>query len=140
MPREDLDGLRIVLARRAESGGVEALEVVEPGAFREAGQDDNPWSAPSLPTRTGATRLPYRRIAPYSVTAACLWATAEAGVGYAAASSLQRILTLSGPALGLVILIAIGITLLRRPSPHPTRRAGAIPCGGSDCHDGASTR
>ncbi len=73
------------------------------------------------PHSAGATRLPYRRIAPYSVVAACLWATAEVGVGYAAATSLQRVLTLGGPALALVALTAIGGSLLwrrrRRPSP-----------------------
>ncbi|RNF79262.1 DedA family protein [Streptomyces botrytidirepellens] len=41
------------------------------------------------PHFAGATRLPYHRIAPYSVTAACLWATAEACTGYAAAFSLR---------------------------------------------------
>ncbi|WP_327692891.1 DedA family protein [Streptomyces sp. NBC_00459] len=73
------------------------------------------------PHSAGATRLPYRRIAPYSVVAACVWAAAEAGVGYAAATSLQRVLTLGGPALALVALTAIGGSLLwrrrRRPSP-----------------------
>ncbi|MPY62971.1 DedA family protein [Streptomyces spongiae] len=56
------------------------------------------------PHFAGATRLPYRRIAPYSVVAACVWATAEAGVGYAAATSLQRILTLGGPAVELRVI------------------------------------
>ncbi|MEE1836069.1 DedA family protein [Streptomyces sp. SP17KL33] len=92
------------------------------------------------PHFAGATRLPYRRIAPYSVVAAFLWATAEVGVGYAAAASLERILTLGGPALATVILIALGVTLLRRRPPHPTRRAGAIPHGDPDCPDGASPR
>ncbi|MEU5070055.1 VTT domain-containing protein [Streptomyces asoensis] len=75
------------------------------------------------PHSAGVTRLPYRRIAPYSAVAACVWATAEAGVGYAAATSLQRVLTLGGPALALVALTAIGTLLWRRrrrPSP-PTR-------------------
>lgn len=58
------------------------------------------------PHFAGATRLPYRRIAPYSVTAACLWATAEAGVGYTAATSLQQTLTLGGPAVAAAALIA----------------------------------
>ncbi|MFF0087414.1 DedA family protein [Streptomyces canus] len=66
------------------------------------------------PHFAGATRLPYRRIAPYSIIAACLWATAEAGVGYAAAASLQPVLTLGGPTLALVVLTALGVTLLRR--------------------------
>ncbi|MFF7652170.1 DedA family protein [Streptomyces sp. NPDC007983] len=38
------------------------------------------------PHFAGATHLPYHRIAPYSATAACLWAIAEAGAGYAAAT------------------------------------------------------
>ncbi|MEV0218766.1 VTT domain-containing protein [Streptomyces sp. NPDC050704] len=73
------------------------------------------------PHFAGATRLPYRRIAPYSVVAACVWATAEAGVGYAAATSLRRVLTLGGPALALVALTAIGGALLwrRRHRPSP---------------------
>ncbi|MFJ8028175.1 DedA family protein [Streptomyces sp. NPDC096311] len=73
------------------------------------------------PHFAGATRLPYRRIAPYSVTAACLWATAEAGVGYAAATSLQRILTVGGPAVAVVALTAVGVALLRRSTRHATR-------------------
>ncbi|WP_338780093.1 VTT domain-containing protein [Streptomyces sp. DG1A-41] len=36
------------------------------------------------PHLAGATRLPYHRIAPFSAAAALLWATAEAGTGYAA--------------------------------------------------------
>lgn len=66
------------------------------------------------PHIAGATHLPYRRIAPYSVVAACLWATAEAGAGYAAATSLQRVLTIGGPALALLALTAIGGALLWR--------------------------
>ncbi|MFF1407731.1 DedA family protein [Streptomyces sp. NPDC058294] len=70
------------------------------------------------PHFAGATRLPYHRIAPYSATAACLWATAEAGAGYAAATSLQRILTLGGSAVAVAALIAIGGALLWRRSRH----------------------
>ncbi|KRD24680.1 MULTISPECIES: DedA family protein [unclassified Streptomyces] len=81
------------------------------------------------PHSAGVTRLPYRRIAPYSVVAACVWATAEAGVGYAAAPSLQRVLTLGGPALALVALMVIGTLLWRRkrrPSP-PTQEPVSEP-------------
>lgn len=86
------------------------------------------------PHSAGATRLPYRRIAPYSFVAACLWATAEAGVGYAAATSLQRVFTLGGPALGLVVLMVIGGALLWRrrcrPSPPSQERRPSPPRSG----------
>ncbi|MCX5336094.1 MULTISPECIES: DedA family protein [unclassified Streptomyces] len=75
------------------------------------------------PHFAGATRLPYRRIAPYSVVAACVWATAEAGAGYAAASSLQRVLTLGGPALALVALTVTGGVLLWRTKRRPRSEA-----------------
>ncbi|MFZ3599412.1 DedA family protein [Streptomyces sp. BH104] len=68
------------------------------------------------PYLAGATHLPYHRIAPYSLTAASLWATAEVGAGYAAATSLQHILTMSGPAIAL---IALGAVLLRRRRSRP---------------------
>ncbi|MFF4909054.1 DedA family protein [Streptomyces sp. NPDC001260] len=74
------------------------------------------------PYLAGAAHLPYRRIAPYSLTAALLWATAEAGAGYAAATSLQHLLTMSGPAIALVALVALGATLLRRRYSRPARR------------------
>jgi membrane protein DedA with SNARE-associated domain len=57
------------------------------------------------PHLTGATRLPYHRIAPYSVVAASLWATGETTIGYAAATSLQRALAL-GPLLAALALTA----------------------------------
>ncbi|MEV0186852.1 DedA family protein [Streptomyces sp. NPDC050625] len=76
-----------------------------------------------VPHFAGVTRLPYRRIAPYSVIAACLWAVAEAGAGYAAATSLQRILSLGGPLLALILLSAIGVTLLWRRFARPGPRA-----------------
>ncbi|MDQ0935832.1 DedA family protein [Streptomyces turgidiscabies] len=82
------------------------------------------------PHTAGATRLPYRRIAPYSVSAAGVWATAEAGVGYAAATSLRRVLTLGGPALALVALTTIGCALLwrsRRPASRPTGEPASEP-------------
>ncbi|WP_425246390.1 DedA family protein [Streptomyces sp. NEAU-NA10] len=64
------------------------------------------------PHFAGATHLPYHRMAPYSAAAACLWATAETGAGYAAATSLQRILTVGGPALAAAELIAAGGALV----------------------------
>ncbi|MFD7604843.1 DedA family protein [Streptomyces mirabilis] len=80
------------------------------------------------PHSAGATRLPYRRIAPYSIAAACAWATVEAGVGYAAATSLQRVLTLGGPAFAVVALTVMGGALLwRRRRRHVSDVQGPAP-------------
>ncbi|WP_406215594.1 DedA family protein [Streptomyces canus] len=78
------------------------------------------------PHSAGVTGLPYRRIAPYSVAAACVWATAEVGVGYIAATSLQRVLTLGGPALALAALVVIGGTLLWRTCSGRSDEAGVV--------------
>ncbi|XMN11222.1 DedA family protein [Streptomyces griseobrunneus] len=51
------------------------------------------------PHLAGATRMPYRRIAPYSLLAAPLWAGAEATTGYVAATFLQHVIAYGGPAL-----------------------------------------
>ncbi|MFJ9737184.1 DedA family protein [Streptomyces sp. NPDC101166] len=76
------------------------------------------------PHFAGATGLPYRRIAPYSATAAGLWATVEAGAGYATTPTARRALSLGGP----VLLVAAGVlavagaatwTWKRRRSPRP---------------------
>jgi membrane-associated protein len=78
------------------------------------------------PHLTGATRLPYHRIAPYSVTAASLWATGETTLGYAAATSLQRALAL-GPLLAALVVTAAGGALvwgkLRRGARRRAERA-----------------
>ncbi|MFJ9884736.1 DedA family protein [Streptomyces sp. NPDC091287] len=70
-----------------------------------------------IPHLAGATRLPYHRIAPYSLAAAPLWATLEAGTGYAATASLQHALTFGGPILvataGAVAAVALARTKLR---------------------------
>ncbi|MEU8935125.1 DedA family protein [Streptomyces sp. NPDC048409] len=58
------------------------------------------------PHLAGATRLPYRRIAPYSLLAASLWAGAEATAGYIAAPSLRHVLTYGGQALAAAAVIA----------------------------------
>ncbi|WP_079100709.1 DedA family protein [Streptomyces sp. Root55] len=88
------------------------------------------------PHFAGATRLPYRRIAPYSVTAACLWATVEISAGYAAAASLERILTLGAPTLAAItVTVLITVTLWRRHSAprqrhdHEAQPASATPAG-----------
>ncbi|QPP10201.1 DedA family protein [Streptomyces bathyalis] len=80
------------------------------------------------PHVAGATRLPYRRIAPYSVMAALLWATAEAGIGYAAATSLQRALAV-GPVLAAVAATGAGAALvwakMRRRRSSRSQASGA---------------
>lgn len=64
------------------------------------------------PHLAGAARLPYRRIAPYSVLAAILWAGIEATTGYAAAGSLRHMIALGGPALagGSALIVAAVVT------------------------------
>ncbi|CCB73148.1 protein of unknown function [Streptantibioticus cattleyicolor NRRL 8057 = DSM 46488] len=58
------------------------------------------------PPLAGATGLPYRRIAPYSVLAAPAWATAEVGAGYAATAFSRRVLTVGVPVLVCVVIAA----------------------------------
>ncbi|MFJ8025360.1 DedA family protein [Streptomyces sp. NPDC096311] len=81
------------------------------------------------PHAAGATHLRYRRIAPYSVFAACLWATAEAGTEYATATSLVQVLTRVGPAVAVVVLVAMGaVVLLVKKRGHSfRRRTSALP-------------
>ncbi|MFG3142393.1 DedA family protein [Streptomyces sp. NPDC048211] len=76
------------------------------------------------PHLAGVTRMPYRRIAPYSLLAAPLWSGAEAGAGYAAATSVQRVNALGGPVLAITaglaaatILTAAKIRRRRRTRP-----------------------
>ncbi|MFB7999977.1 DedA family protein [Streptomyces sp. NPDC056002] len=70
------------------------------------------------PHLAGATRLPYRRIAPHSLLAAILWAGAEATTGYAAAGP-QHVIAFGGPALAavsalIVAAVLTGTTIRRR--------------------------
>ncbi|MFD0019934.1 DedA family protein [Streptomyces sp. NPDC058382] len=74
------------------------------------------------PHLAGAARLPYRRIAPYSLLAAPLWAGAEATAGYAAAPSFQHVITYGGPALAGAVAVIAAISL----AAHKIRRAA---CG-----------
>ncbi|MGW5329686.1 DedA family protein [Streptomyces sp. NPDC004014] len=79
------------------------------------------------PHLAGATGLPYRRIAPYSLLAAPLWAGAEAAAGYAASTSVQQTITLSGPALIAVAALTAGAVLATRwirSRPRACQRAG----------------
>jgi membrane-associated protein len=64
-----------------------------------------------VPYLAGATVLPYRRIAPYSALAAGLWACAEAGAGYAAATVLQHLFTFGFPILAGVLAVITATTL-----------------------------
>ncbi|WP_380282039.1 DedA family protein [Kitasatospora purpeofusca] len=64
------------------------------------------------PHLAGATGLPYRSIASYSACAAGLWAAAEAGTGYAAATSLQRLVTVGGPVLAAVAASVVAVVVL----------------------------
>ncbi|MEU7697821.1 VTT domain-containing protein [Streptomyces sp. NPDC039028] len=96
------------------------------------------------PHLAGATRLPYRRIAPYSLAAAPLWAALEAGAGFTAAASLQQALTLGGPVLAATCAVVATVGLWwkrhsriagtgprgrRRVTPVPRRREGQrSPC------------
>ncbi|MER7415094.1 MULTISPECIES: DedA family protein [Streptomyces] len=63
------------------------------------------------PHLAGAARLPYRRIAPYSLAAAPLWTTVEAGTGYTATASLPHALSLGTPALAAAACIAAAALL-----------------------------
>ncbi|MFE6866409.1 DedA family protein [Kitasatospora sp. NPDC057692] len=65
------------------------------------------------PHLAGATGLPYRRMASYSACAAGLWAAAEAGTGYAAATSLQRLVTVGGPVLAVAAALVVAGVVLR---------------------------
>ncbi|WP_282205090.1 DedA family protein [Kitasatospora fiedleri] len=58
------------------------------------------------PHLAGAMRLPYRRIAPYSLLAAPLWAGVEATAGYVAAHSLRHVTTYGGPAFAAAVIAA----------------------------------
>lgn len=62
-----------------------------------------------VPHFAGATGVPYRRVAPYSVAAASVWAVLEAGAGYAAAHSVHRILTLGAPSVVAAALLGAGV-------------------------------
>ncbi|MCJ0872611.1 DedA family protein [Streptomyces sp. AP-93] len=85
------------------------------------------------PHIAGATALPYRNIAPYSATAALVWAGAEAGAGYAAAASTEHLAgigsTMTAIAAATVLLAAVLWTAVRRRGLRKTR-------GGSGDHQG----
>jgi membrane protein DedA with SNARE-associated domain len=82
------------------------------------------------PYLVGAAGVPYRRIAPFSVIAGVVWASAEAVVGYAAAGSLRRVIEVAGPtvAIGCAVIVAGVLTTVvatagvrRRSTVQPRR-------------------
>lgn len=95
------------------------------------------------PHLAGASRLPYRRIAPSSAMAAPLWAGAESGAGYAAATSLQHASAFGGPALAAAAVLAVGagasIRTVRRRSRGRRAATTATPAAaGLGGHPGAA--
>ncbi|UWZ50376.1 DedA family protein [Dactylosporangium aurantiacum] len=88
-----------------------------------------------VPHLAGATGLPYRRIAAHSLAAAPLWATIEAGIGYAATASLQHAVSLGAPALAVTAVAVIAAPVAwkklrqrRRRAPLPVRARPASRC------------
>nr|WP_265106379.1 DedA family protein [Streptomyces sp. ET3-23] len=79
------------------------------------------------PYLAGAAGLRYRQLAPYSLAAATVWASAEAGAGYAAGASYGRLAARLGGAgalgvtAGVLLLGAVTVLVLRRRA----RRSGA---------------
>ncbi|MFJ9348406.1 DedA family protein [Streptomyces sp. NPDC101237] len=73
------------------------------------------------PHLAGATGLPYRRTAPYSLLAAPLWAGAEAIAGYAAATSFHHVITYGGPALAAAVAVIAAIALAAHKIRHRSR-------------------
>lgn len=63
------------------------------------------------PHLAGAANLPYRRVAPYSVLAAVLWASLESGAGYTAAASVEHPVTIGVPAVVAAGAIVAAATL-----------------------------
>ncbi|MFG2604801.1 DedA family protein [Streptomyces sp. NPDC048514] len=80
-----------------------------------------------IPHLAGATRLPYRRIAPCSLAAAPLWATLEAGTGYAATASLQHALTWGGPALAATAATIAAAALAWTKLRHRRQTSAPVP-------------
>ncbi|WP_063770517.1 DedA family protein [Streptacidiphilus carbonis] len=79
------------------------------------------------PHLAGAAGLRFRRIAPYSLAAGALWATAESMTGYAVGASYTR-LTSVGPLLGAgaAVLLAAAALVLRRRSLREQRGAADV--------------
>ncbi|MET9293675.1 DedA family protein [Streptomyces sp. NPDC003077] len=93
------------------------------------------------PHLAGATRVPYRRVAPYSATAALLWASAEAGTGYLAAASVERVIAVGGTtmAVGASAALVAGLSWLGIRRHRRRRRHTALTMTPADVPGHAST-
>ncbi|WP_432989353.1 DedA family protein [Dactylosporangium sp. CA-233914] len=77
-----------------------------------------------VPHLAGATHVPYRRVAPYSITAAVTWTLLAAGTGYTAARSVDWLSAAAGPLLAIAALaaaVAVIVVVRRRRSTRKTR-------------------
>jgi membrane-associated protein len=77
------------------------------------------------PHLAGAAGLRFRRIAPYSLVAGVLWASAEAATGYEVGASYTRLTSL-GPLLGAAaaVLVVAAVLVLRRRAAGAAGSAG----------------
>lgn len=69
----------------------------------------------AAPHLVGASGLPYRRMAPYSLLAGVVWACGEGGVGYLAGASYTGLSGMFGVVpVAAAVIVALGIVLWRR--------------------------
>jgi membrane-associated protein len=85
------------------------------------------------PHLAGAAGLPYRRIAPYSLAAALVWASAELGAGYAVGASYTRVASRVAPVLAAVaaVLVLTALLVVRRRATR-SDRSGAAEAGAEE--------
>jgi membrane-associated protein len=81
------------------------------------------------PHLAGAAGLRYRRIVPYSLVGALIWASAEAGAGYALGASYTHLASRATPVLGGVAAVLLLVALL--VTRHRTSRQGGTPGSGT---------
>ena len=80
------------------------------------------------PHLAGAAGLRYRRIAPYSLAAALVWASAEAGAGYALGASYTELAAWATPVLGgAAALLLTALLVTRRRAAQQDAAGGAEP-------------
>ena len=69
------------------------------------------------PHLAGSAGLRYRQLAPYSLVAGAVWASAEAGTGYLVGAAYPQVTAASAPVLGAaaaLLLVLAAVLLLRR--------------------------